>query len=130
MIGGKKKSKTSIASTYINTILNSCNKCSLLCKFAYVNNILDRAGKDAEAMEKGSEQNCIKYLEHYDKWLTTNHYNMVDIKIAVVQIIGSGGPHVIQGISDEELQLKIDYAKQLIELFKKIAPGSNVYLIA
>lgn len=74
-------------------------------------------------MEKGSEQNCIKYLEHYGKWLSANHYNMVDIKIALVQIIGSGGPQVIQGISDEELQLKIRYAKELISLFKKIAPG-------
>lgn len=92
-------------------------------KFAYVNNILDRAGKDAEAMEKGSEQNCMKYLQHYGKWLTDNHYNMVDIRIALVQIIGSGGPHVMQGISDEELQLKIKNAQQLIELFKKIAPG-------
>lgn len=84
---------------------------------------MDRAGKDAEAMEKGSEQNCRRYLQHYGKWLPDNHYNMVDIKIALVQIVGSGGPHVIQGTSDEELQLKINYAQQLIALFKKIAPG-------
>lgn len=80
-------------------------------------------------MEKGSEQNCIKYLEHYEKWLTPNHYNLVDIKISLVQIIGNGGPQVIQGISDEELQMKIKYAQQLIELFKKIAPCKLQHII-
>lgn len=80
-------------------------------------------------MEKGSEQNCIRYLEHYGKWLPDNHYNMVDIRIALVQIIGNGGPHVIQGISDDELQLKITNAQKLMALFKKIAPGKESLIV-
>lgn len=46
---------------YIFILFYRCNKCNKIVDYKYVNNILDRAGKDLEAMEKGNEKNCLRY---------------------------------------------------------------------
>ncbi len=38
----------------------SCKKCSHIVEYKYVANIVERAGKDLNAMEKGNEEHCIK----------------------------------------------------------------------
>lgn len=94
-------------------------------EYKYVNTILDRAGKDLNAMEKGNEQNCIRYLEHYSKWLPSKHYYMTDVKVALAQIIGSGGPDIIQGTTEDELNMKIQLCQELLKLFEVISSGRS-----
>lgn len=98
-------------------------------EYKYVNQILERAGKDLNAMEKGSEKNCIRYLEHYSKWLPDNHYYMTDVKVALAQIIGSGGPDVIQGTTEEELNTKIQLCQELLKLFEVISSGKIWFIL-
>lgn len=76
-------------------------------------------------MEKGNEQNCIRYLEHYSKWLPSKHYYMTDVKVALAQIIGSGGPDIIQGTTEDELNMKIQLCQELLKLFEVISSGMS-----
>lgn len=65
-----------------------------------------------------------RYIEHYGRWLPPQHYMLTDVKIAFVQLIGTstaGGPQHIQTISDERLQLKVRYARELLALFDILA---------
>lgn len=64
-----------------------------------------------------------RYIEHYTKWLPNNHYYICDVKIALTQLIGAGGPDELQGISKEKIMLKINTARELLKLYKSIAPG-------
>lgn len=73
-------------------------------------------------MEKENEGNCIKFIEHYSKWLSPNHFYITDIKVALSQIIGAG-VNGIQKISNDRLSLKCKLCRQLIELIEKIAPN-------
>lgn len=90
---------------------------------SYVSTILERAGKDLSVMDKSKEENCVKYIEHYSKWLPSQHYFITDVKMAYVQLIGSGGSHIIQGLNEKKLQLKIQLSRELLKLYNIIAPG-------
>lgn len=73
-------------------------------------------------MEKENEVNCIKFIEHYSKWLPPNHFFITDVKIALSQIIGSG-VNGIQRVSNERLNLKAKTCKELIDLIEKLVPN-------
>lgn len=103
-----------------------CRKCSHQVENNYVKNILERAGKDIAAMQKDSKEHCVKYLEHYSKWLPECHYHMCDVKLALVQLIGAGGPQKIQQISEDTLCEKIKIGHDLLKIFSIISPGKFV----
>lgn len=73
-------------------------------------------------MEKENESNCIKFIEHYSKWLSPNHFFITDVKVSLAQIIGEG-VNGIQRVSDDRLMLKAKTCKELIDLIEKIAPN-------
>lgn len=87
-----------------------------------VNKLIDHAGQDLAAMDKENEENCIKFIDHYSKWLSANHFYMADVKISLAQIIGAG-MNGIQRITDDRLMLKAKTCKELIDLIFKIAPN-------
>lgn len=84
--------------------------------------MLDHVGQDLVAMEKENESNCIRFIEHYSKRLSPNHFYITDVKIALAQVIGAG-VNGIQRITDDRLMLKARTCKELIELIEKIAPN-------
>lgn len=74
------------------------------------------------AMDKENEANCIKFIEHYSKFLSPNHFYITDVKIALSQIIGAG-VNGIQRVSDDRLKLKVKICNELINVIEKIAPN-------
>ena len=99
-----------------------CTSCANIVPNERVNKFLDHAGQDLAAMEKENESNCIKFIEHYSKWFSTNHLYITDVKIALAQIIGAG-VNGIQRVSDDRLMLKAKTCKELIDLIEKVAPN-------
>ncbi|KAG5683117.1 hypothetical protein PVAND_012418 [Polypedilum vanderplanki] len=96
--------------------------CKNIVTYEKVNKFIEHVGKDLQAMEKENEGNCIKFIEHYSKFLSSNHFYITDVKIALSQIIGNG-VNGIQRISDERLKLKAKTCIELIELIEKLAPN-------
>lgn len=109
---------------------------------------MERAGKDLSAMEKGKEDHCIKYcfhyvslgrltlnlnffstryINHYGQWLPPHHFYICDVKIALTQIIGAGGPEALQGVPEEKLQLKIQLCQELLKIYRTVASGTLTY---
>ncbi|CRK93100.1 CLUMA_CG006491, isoform A [Clunio marinus] len=99
-----------------------CTNCSNKMSIDSVNKFINHAGQDLSAMEKENEDNCIKFIEHYSKWLSPNHFYITDVKIALAQIIGSGF-NGIQQVTIERLLLKAKICKELIDLIEKIVPN-------
>lgn len=99
-----------------------CSNCTNNMSFESVSKFLDHAGQDLAAMEKENETNCIKFIDHYSKWLSPNHFYITDVKIALAQIIGAG-VNGIQRVSDDRLLLKAKTCKEVIDLIEKIAPN-------
>jgi hypothetical protein len=87
-----------------------------------VNKFLDHVGRDQAAMDKENEANCIKFIEHYSKFLSPNHFFLTEVKVSLAQVIGAGVSG-IQRISEDRLMLKAKTCKELIDLIEKIAPN-------
>jgi hypothetical protein len=96
--------------------------CKNIVTFEKVNKCIEHIGKDLTAMEKENEGNCIKFIEHYSKWLSPNHFYIIDVKIALAQIIGAG-VNGIQRVSDDRLKLKAKTCSELIAIIEKVAPN-------
>jgi hypothetical protein len=96
--------------------------CKNIVTFEKVNKCIEHIGRDLTAMEKENEGNCIKFIEHYSKWLSPNHFYIIDVKIALSQIIGAG-VNGIQRVSDDRLKLKAKSCSELIAIIEKIAPN-------
>ncbi|KAH8415968.1 hypothetical protein KR222_005424 [Zaprionus bogoriensis] len=97
-----------------------CRECQKQVQRKYVDGILERAGQDIQSMEKTTE-NGFKYLKHYEKWLPPQHYHMSEVKILLVQLIAKDQQQLMI-LSEEQLQLKLQYARDLVQLYETIAP--------
>ncbi|KAH8400877.1 hypothetical protein KR009_001609 [Drosophila setifemur] len=97
-----------------------CRECHKQVQKHYVDGILDRAGKDVQSMEKAVE-NGLRYLKHYEKWLPPQHYHMSEVRILLVQLLAKDQQELMV-VSDEKLQMKLQFAHDLVELYEKIAP--------
>ncbi|KAH8285494.1 hypothetical protein KR054_010014 [Drosophila jambulina] len=97
-----------------------CRECHKQVQKHYVERILERAGQDIHSMEKNVESG-LKYLKHYEKWLPPQHFHMSEIKILLVQLLAKDQQELMV-IPDDRLLLKLQYARELIELYELIAP--------
>lgn len=97
-----------------------CSACKMDVDKIYVNETLEKAGADLAAMDK-TVVNCKKYIEHYSYWLPRIHYYISEVKIQLVQKLGAD-PNDLMQLPDEDIEAKCEYAKELIELYEKLAP--------
>lgn len=98
-----------------------CGKCGTEYDFKQVAEVITNATADLARMGKSDEEACIDYIEKHSKYLSKDHYLLTEVRISLAQIIGQNGQ--MQRISDSKLYLKLDTAKNLLELIKKLAPG-------
>lgn len=100
----------------------TCPTCGNVISYKYISDILNRATKDLAAMNKNDEEMCNKYIDHYFKFLSNNHYLLTEVRISLAQLIGQA--FNIQNISDEKLAYKMKLCRNLISLINKISPGN------
>lgn len=89
---------------------------------------MNRIGEDLQAMEKGNSSACKLFLEYYGKLLTPNHFYIIDVKLALSQIIGQESKNGLQQVTDNDLNLKIKLCRQINELVEMLAPGKIVFI--
>ncbi|XP_055921178.1 SET domain-containing protein SmydA-8 [Eupeodes corollae] len=97
-----------------------CTTCQSDVDKFFVRDILEKAGADLAAMEK-TVANCKKYIEHYQKWLPRKHYYISEVKIQLVQKLGAD-PKDLMVLPEKDLDIKLEYAKEMIELYEQLAP--------
>ncbi|XP_039957436.1 SET domain-containing protein SmydA-8 [Bactrocera neohumeralis] len=97
-----------------------CSTCGAQADISFIKSILEKAGKDLQAMDKTVE-NCMKYIQHYEKWLTRRHYFICQAKIHLVQLIGTD-PKELMVVPEDQLNKKLEYVKDLLELYENLAP--------
>lgn len=99
-----------------------CGSCAKEYPYSYAVNIMEHANKDFEAMEKDKVDQCRMYIDHYGKFLAPNHSRLCQARLVLSQVLGSGGPQVIQAISRIDLDQKVRLCQDLLKLFAVVAP--------
>ncbi|KAK5641709.1 hypothetical protein RI129_010256 [Pyrocoelia pectoralis] len=101
-----------------------CNKCSNKLSSEFVVNAMKRIGDDVVVMDKGNVEDCKQFLDHYSKILTPNHAYMIDVKLALAQLIGNGD-HSLQTVSIDELLFKKQLCEEVINIVNIISPAEK-----
>ncbi|XP_044006952.1 SET domain-containing protein SmydA-8-like [Aphidius gifuensis] len=101
-----------------------CQKCKTSLSVDNVEDKLEKIGIELAEMKKNDIEVCKKFLNKYSKQLHDNHYYMVDVKMALSQIIGlqDGG---LPAVNDDIINEKISLCKKLDELIQILAPAEN-----
>lgn len=99
-----------------------CATCGLNVSHDDVDKVLEKIGIDLSSMKKNDINACKEFLNRYKNVLHTNHFYIIDITIALAQLIGqqSGG---LQVVNENLLVEKIEFCKKLNDILKILAPG-------
>ncbi|KAK0088852.1 hypothetical protein PV325_010449 [Microctonus aethiopoides] len=103
----------------------TCTKChEAVMSWKNAEIILENIGIELATMTKNSTEACRKFIKRYCKIIHENHFYMVDVKLALVQLIGqqSGG---LSMVDDDILDEKITLCKTLNHLLCTIVPAEN-----
>lgn len=91
-----------------------------------IESTLQKIGQQLSELPKGSVDACKQFLKLNEPYLHNNHHYVVDIKLALVQLLGQKFTNGIPDITDEDLLIKIKYCRDLIDLTNKLIPGLYV----
>ncbi|KAH1025994.1 SET domain-containing protein SmydA-8 isoform X1 [Dendroctonus ponderosae] len=103
----------------------TCNKCESSCNSYHAQEILDRIGQDLHEMEKGTTKAAKDFIKTYEKYLHSNHYYLVDVKLALSQLMGHEDAFGLPAVGDDDLQYKARLCQAIANLVKTLAPGES-----
>ncbi|XP_076664706.1 SET domain-containing protein SmydA-8 isoform X2 [Andrena cerasifolii] len=101
-----------------------CTTCGLKLCYDKVEEILEKIGIDLSNIKKNDITACKEFLSRYKNVLHANHFYIIDVTIALSQLIGvqSGG---LQAIDEDLLVEKIELCKKVSDVLKILAPAEN-----
>lgn len=65
-------------------------------------------------------------MEHYGKYLHPSHYYLMDVTLALAQLIGQDTIGGLAEVTDENLLLKTNLCRQVLEFLDKLVPGNYI----
>ncbi|XP_014230172.1 uncharacterized protein LOC106654698 [Trichogramma pretiosum] len=104
-----------------------CAKCrdKLDVAKAGLDDLLLEIGQKLHKLEKNSVEACRGFLKEHEPLLHRNHYYMVDVKMALAQLIGQEQGRGLGQISTDLLKEKIQLCDDLSELLLTLAPAEH-----
>lgn len=64
-----------------------------------------------------------QFLSKYENILGPSNHHIVEIKYAIMMMLGNADNYALEHMTRELLEMKENFAKQLLELSEKIEPG-------
>ncbi|KAF5302614.1 hypothetical protein FQA39_LY10232 [Lamprigera yunnana] len=101
-----------------------CSTCDNKVSLKYAIDVTMRVGDELIVMDKGNVDDCKKFLQYYAKLLSPNHAYLIEIKLALAQLIGNGS-QTRQSLTVDDLIYKIQLCDEVIEVVKKVSPAEK-----
>ncbi|XP_076234088.1 SET domain-containing protein SmydA-8 isoform X2 [Calliopsis andreniformis] len=101
-----------------------CATCELEMAYDKVEEVLEKIGVDLASMRKHDVTACKEFLNRYKNVLHPNHFYIIDVTIALAQLIGQEN-RGLQIVNEDLLIEKIELCKKLNDLLKILAPAEN-----
>uniref|UniRef100_T1I1Y7 Protein msta n=1 Tax=Rhodnius prolixus TaxID=13249 RepID=T1I1Y7_RHOPR len=101
-----------------------CNSCHNEIEVNKVNSIIELVAVELSNTKKFIIDSCRNFLDKVRKMVPDNQYQAVEIKLALVQIIGqTSGSRGLQAVPMPLLQLKEDLCRRMIDLAETLFPA-------
>jgi hypothetical protein len=97
-----------------------CPKCHRSMSSYSVHDILERIGRDLYDLDKTNIEACKSFLTTYESYLPNNHFYCTDVKYVLSQLMGQ-----VDALTDDDLELKLQYCTSLENLLKIVAPAER-----
>ena len=83
-----------------------------------------------QLMESGDSgltpDECEKFLSVYLRVLHPQHAHMMDVKHSLIHLLGHHEGYLMADLSDKQLQMKEDNARNILSIAEKLLPGTVV----
>lgn len=76
-------------------------------------------------MPKGVSKACKDYIKEAEKYLPKTHYYITDVKLALIQQIGTEKEGGLLEVAQADLDLKLQCCRQILELVEKLTPSEK-----
>ena len=80
---------------------------------------------ELKELDRSKISSMMNFLSKYENLLGPNNHHVVEIKYAIVMMLGNRKPYLLENLTQQELEVKEQLSTQLIDLADKIEPGSS-----
>uniref|UniRef100_A0A0P4VWD8 MYND-type domain-containing protein n=1 Tax=Scylla olivacea TaxID=85551 RepID=A0A0P4VWD8_SCYOL len=104
----------------------TCSKCGVVVMAKTVfwgDQILH---KELKGLDQTSAGPFEEFLDHYKKALHPGHRFLIEAKYALVKIYGNSPEHRYKDLSREQLENKVKYCRELLQVVEVLAPGQSL----
>lgn len=102
-----------------------CTGCSQPQPVNYVNQIIEKIGKELVSLKRGSIEHCEIFIKKYENVLHPHHFYLIDVKMALCQMYGHLEGQNMVDLSEDMLNQKEALCLQLLKIADVISPGNT-----
>ena len=101
-----------------------CNSCKKTEPANYVNAVIRSIGEEIVRLERGSPEACQSFVRKHSQNLHPNHYYLMDVKLALCQMIGGQGSGIdLHDLHEKDIVQKQKLCMEILNVANKISPG-------
>ncbi|KAH9632380.1 hypothetical protein HF086_011880 [Spodoptera exigua] len=102
-----------------------CNSCQDSVSDAIIQQLVQDIGRELSIMPKGDPEACERFIAHCSGYLHPSHFYMIDVSLALAQMIGQEVEQGLAMVTDDRLLLKTQLCKKIGELLETLAPAET-----
>ncbi|KAJ2940348.1 hypothetical protein O0L34_g22 [Tuta absoluta] len=103
----------------------NCNACKDSVSDAIIQQLLQDIGREMSVMPKGEPDSCERFISHCSNYIHPHHYYMMDVSLALAQIIGQETEHGLAGVTEDRLVLKTQLCRKIADILETLAPAET-----
>lgn len=114
-----------------------CNACKKNEPASYVSAVIRSIGEELVRLERGSPEACQSFVKKHSQNLHPNHYYLMDVKLALSQMIGNAGAGQQQAATnaagelhemhERDIVQKQKLCMEILNVANKISPGRQEF---
>lgn len=110
-----------------------CNACKKNEPASYVSAVIRSIGEELVRLERGNPEACQSFVKKHSQNLHPNHYYLMDVKLALSQMIGNAGqqqqaatnaPGELHEMHERDIVQKQKLCMEILNVANKISPGN------
>ena len=100
-----------------------CTVCKKTEPANYVSAVIRSIGEELVRLERGNPEACQSFVIKHSQNLHPNHYYLMDVKLALSQMIGGQGGGELHDLQEKDIVQKQKLCMEILNVANKISPG-------